>query len=895
MSADNKNLVFINQSMSKTDYKNINSQDLIKKDIKDANKSFDKRFHEGECAHQLVKERSQFMDLILTRVWNLYSWQSKISLLAVGGYGRGELHPHSDIDLLLLTTEESVDKDYKNIEEFLAFLWDLNLQIGHSVRSINQCASAARKDITILTNLLETRLIIGIELMRKRLLDRIRPQKLYSSKAFYRGKLKEQSERYRKHGGTDYNLEPNVKEAPGGLRDIQLITWIAIYHFNVSCRSDLVTKNFFLEDEYHRLYQDEEFLWRVRYGLHIIAGRQEERLLFDHQRKLAVLLGYQDSEGKLGVEKFMQRYYRTVLSIRGLTDVLHQYLNEVIYKTKTNVKIKSFNNYFVIHGDLIDTVSESIFQDHPPAMLELFVILGENENINGIRASVIRKLLQSAHLIDKKFRSSKDNQNLFLRLLRSPYKLSVQLNRMNRYGILGKYLPAFGKIIGQMQHDLFHIYPVDVHTLKVIENIRRLARPEVAKRFPIPSHIFKNLSKPELLIIAALYHDIAKGRGGDHSKLGGAEVVKFAKLHDLTLEEEELLKWLIENHLLMSAVSQREDVSDPKVIGKFASIVGNTMHLDFLYVLTVGDINATNPNLWTEWKGSLMQKLYMATNRYLNRVNLTPMDKNRWSANAKHKIFRRLGEIGISSSAAESVWAELGSEFFLRETTEDIVRYTSEIIKKFQVKDIPTSKNNHIILLKNIGIEVQIATQIFVFSKDIQNTLAVIAAALEKLELNVQDARLHTNGNGDAFDVFYVLTSDGKPISNENRLRERITESLSKAISNPQIFSNPPSRRTPRRLKSFKRKTKAIFSSNLENNTTVLEVLTPDRPGLLALLASIFFRFNLRLLTAKISTLGEQVEDIFYLTNSNYKPINDQNVCQELSKTICEELDSRNQ
>ena len=879
----------------KTDYKNINSRNLFKKDIKDANASFNKRFHEGECAHKLVHERSQFMDQLLTRVWKQYKWQSNICLIAVGGYGRGELHPHSDIDLLLLATEDNVDKDNKNIEEFLAFLWDLNLQIGHSVRSVNQCASSAKDDITILTNLLETRLITGMELMREQLLDRIGPQKLCSSKSFYRGKLKEQSERYRKHGDTDYNLEPNVKEAPGGLRDIQLITWIAIYHFNVESRSDLVAKNFFLEDECNRLYQDEEFLWRVRYGLHIIAGRQEERLLFDHQRKLSVLLGYQDGDGKLGVEKFMQRYYQTVLSVRGLTDVLHQFLNEVIYGTEKNVSIKSFNNRFVICEDLIDTVSDSIFQENPSAMLELFVILGENENIHGISASVIRQLLQSAHLIDKKFRSNKHNQNLFLRLLRSPYKLSIQLARMNRYGILGKYLPAFGKIIGQMQHDLFHIYPVDVHTLKVIENIRRLARPEVAKRFPVPSHIFKNLAKPELIIIAALYHDIAKGRGGDHSKLGGGEVVKFARSHDLALEEEELLKWLIENHLVMSAVSQREDVSDPKVISKFAAIVGDTMRLDFLYVLTVGDINATNPSLWTEWKGSLMQQLYSATKRYLNRVNLTPMDKNRWSVNAKHKIFRRLGDIGISSSAAESVWAELGSEFFLRETTEDVVRYTSAIIKNFRVKGGPISHNNHVILLKNIGIEVEIATQIFVYSKDIHNTLAVIAATLEKLELNIQDARLHTNGNGDAFDVFYVLTSDGQPVSNESVLRERIIESLSRAISNPRTVSILPSRRTPRRLKSFKRKTKAIFSSNLENNTTVLEILTPDRPGLLALLASIFFRFNLRLLTAKISTLGEQVEDIFYLTNSNYTPISDQTVCQELSKTICEELDSRNQ
>ena len=827
---------------------------------------------------------------MLQYAWKNYHWDPGICLVAVGGYGRGQLHPFSDIDLLILS-DKSIARNYKkSIEQYLAFLWDARLQISHSVRSVRQCVAAAKKDITIATNLMETRLICGDSSHHQKLLQATGPDQIWSSADFYAGKLQEQRERHKKHDDTEYNLEPNVKDAPGGLRDVQLIDWTAKRHFKVNRRSQLVEKGFLLQHEYLKLYSDEEFLWRVRYGLHLIANRAEERLLFDHQRKLALMLGYKDVKGKLGVEKFMQEYYQTVLSIRGLSDVLHQHLDEAIYrnnKTKHNFKI---SEHFIVRDGLIDAAFAHTFKDYPSGLIEIFVMLGENNKIEGIRASTIRQIRHSTHLIDANFRMDSKNKKLFMRLLNAPYRLSFQLNRMNRYGILGKYLPEFGKIVGQMQHDLFHIYPVDVHTLEVIKNIRRLARPEIAKQFPIPSHIFKNLAKPELLIISALYHDIAKGRGGDHSSLGADDVAIFSRRHDLQENEIKLVTWLVENHLIMSFVSQREDISDPQVIQRFAEQVNDQMHLDYLYVLTVGDINATNPNLWTEWKGSLLQNLYIQTKRALERGLGVPIDKSKWAKNAKNVICKKLLEHEIPLQDAEKIWGDIGDEFFLRETADDITRYTAAIAQHKRQAMRNEEKPMPVVLLKDVGVEIAVATQIFVFSQNEHNTLSIAAAILDKLNLNIQDARLHTNSEDNSFDVFYVLDVDGAPVGGNTFSSNQICSSLQRAILNPASVDFNIKRRTPRQLKSFTKQTTAKFMIDAKTNSSWLEVVAPDRPGLLSRLANIFFRFNLRVMTAKISTLGERVEDVFHLTDALRRPIADNDLLRRVEKTICDEL-----
>ena len=852
-----------------------------------AQNHFNNRFHEGEEVHTLVNESARFADLILHYAWNQFEWDKDISLIAVGGYGRGELHPHSDIDLLILMRRDRPQKYRQNIEQFLTFLWDIQLKIGHSVRSLSQCVDEAKGDITIATNLMETRLVCGNGDLRDAMLKKTGPNKIWSSANFYRGKIDEQSARHRKHDDTEYNLEPNIKEAPGGLRDIQLINWTAKRHFQLHRRSQLVHAGFLSDEEYLTLRRDEEFLWKVRYGLHLIAERPEERLLFDYQRKLATMFGYTDSPGRLAVEKFMQRYYQVVISIRELTDVLLQYLDEVIYrKDKTKVETV-INERFLVRDNFLDTVHESVFVDHPPALLELFVLLGENEHIDGIRASAIRQIRLHRKLIDDDFRANPVNRKLFMRLLRSPNKLSIQLSRMNRYGILGSYLPEFGKIVGQTQHDLFHIYPVDVHTLQVVRNLRNFGHPESEEEFPVAASIFKSLDKPELIIIAALYHDIAKGRGGDHSLLGSADIADFATRHGVQPREVKLLQWLVENHLLMSTVSQREDTSDPDVIYKFAAHVGDLMHLEHLYLLTVADINATNPRLWTDWKGSLMHNLYFETKLALQGGLGLPDEKADWIKDAKNAALSLLTEQNVSEAQALSVWNGVDEEFFLREEANDIATFTKAIIAN-------TDDNAPVLLLCDVGDEFPVATQIFVHAKDRQNIFSITAAILDKLHLNIQDARLHTTHDNRAFDVFYVLDDEGHPVGDKPQLCNSIIEALREGILDPSSVSFDVQRRTTRQLKNFAVETVASLRNDPETNTTVLEVITPDRPGLLAHLASIFLRYGLNLYNAKITTLGERVEDTFYVTDYNHEPLTDLEFSAKIQETICIELDKRN-
>ncbi len=870
---------------------NVNNGDPIevfRDALSAARKHFDTRFLEGEDVHQLVNEQSRFADVILRHAWQRFEWDKDISLIAVGGYGRGELHPHSDIDLLILMRRNKPEKYRASIEQFLTFLWDIQLKIGHSTRSISQCRDEARADITVATNLMETRLLCGDAKLLEKLLAKTAPRKIWSSDAFYSGKIKEQEERYRKHADTEYNLEPNIKEAPGGLRDIQVINWTAKRHFEVNRRSHLVSKGFLSEEEYLTLRRDEEFLWKVRYGLHLIAERPEERLLFDYQRKLAVMFGYTDSDGRLGVEKFMQRYYQVVMSIRELNDVLLQYLDESIFRKNKTKVVTEINERFLIRDNYLDTTHSAVFINHPSALLELFALLGENDQIQGIRASTIRQIRLHRNLIDDEFRNSEENRALFMRILKAPYLLSARLQRMNRYGILGGYLPEFGKIVGQMQHDLFHIYPVDVHTLEVVRNIRRLVLPEVAERFPIASHIYKNFPKKELIIIAALYHDIAKGRGGDHSLLGSVDIEDFARRHGLSEQEIDLLKWLVENHLLMSSISQREDTSDPDVINKFAQHVGDLIHLNHLYVLTIADINATNPHLWTDWKGSLMHNLYFETKRVLQMGVEQPMARSAWLKDAKAAALGALISDNVDPSKAVAVWKDVNEEFFLRERAEDIALFTKAIIDS-EDPDKP------VILLNDVGVEIPVATQIFVHSKDRENIFAITAATLDKLNLNIQDARLQSASDGTAFDVFYVLDEANQPVGDNSALSARIIKTLNEAIISPQSVDFDIQRRTPRQLKNFALKTVASLRNDSETETTILEIITPDRPGLLAHLARIFVRFELRILNAKISTLGERVEDIFYITDRASQPITNPGLIKTLKDIICTELDERNQ
>jgi len=627
------------------------------------------RFLEGEEIHKLVRDRSALIDRLLYYAWNLYEWDNDIALYAVGGFGRGEMHPHSDLDLLFLLKKDNPQKYKSSIEQFLTFLWDIQLKIGHSVRTPKQCATAAMDDVTIMTNLLERRMIVGHPDLENALGKKI--EKVWPADKFFHAKMAEQTERHNKHGITEFDLEPNVKESPGGLRDIQTIHWIAKRAYEVSGLEKLAGKGFYTEEEYNSLKSAEIFLWRVRYGLHSLSKRPKEQLDFESQRQLADMFGYKDTPQRLAVEQFMQRYYQTASIVREITDVLTQLLGEELGRSE-DLKITPINERFQLRGNYIEITTKNVFAKNPSALLEIFVILSRDKSILGIHGETIRSLREHGQLIDKEFREKDENRKLFIDLLLSPNHLLVPLQLMSRYAILGRYLPEFGEITGLTQHDLFHIYPVDIHTMAVVRNIREFGLPKARTKFPVSSYTFASYNKPEILVIAGLYHDIGKGRGGDHSELGAVDVEQFAINHGFSNRDTKLLVWLVQNHLFMSRVAQREDISDPDVIASFARHVGDETRLNLLYTLTTADILATNPTLWNNWRASLMRQLYNSTRKLLRRGLDNVIDPQELIQETKDAASMSLHANGYNSSDYESYWSDLGDSYFLREAAADV-------------------------------------------------------------------------------------------------------------------------------------------------------------------------------------------------------------------------------
>lgn len=847
---------------------------------------FNLRFCEGEDIRSLIYERALFIDCILHYAWYRFEWPAGISLEAVGGYGRGELHPFSDIDLLILHRQDVLAACRDNIEQFLAFLWDIGLEIGHSVRTVQQCVDIARDDITVATNIMESRTLVGDESLRLELQALAAPDQLWPADEFFRAKWDEQILRHQKYNDTEYNLEPNIKNAPGGLRDIQVVSWVVKRYFQVRTLKQLHGKSFFTEEEFSMLYSGEEFLWRVRYGLHMVAKRAEERLLFDHQRELAKLFGYSDTSESLAVEQFMHKYYRTVLALRELNDVMLQYLQEVVLSKKTEQQVLALNERFQVRDNYIEAIHHDVFVQQPSALLEIFVLMAQHPEIEGVHATTIRLLRENRHLIDEDYRQDPKNTQLFMKLLQQSTGLVEQLKRMTRYGILGLYLPEFGRVTGQMQHDLFHIYTVDAHTLKVVQNMCDFLLPSAKVDFPVAAHIVPRLPKLQLLYIAGLYHDIAKGRGGDHSTLGAIDAEEFCQRHGVTPRETRLVCWLVEQHLLMSAVAQKQDISDPEIIHNFALAVGDLVHLDYLYCLTVADINGTNKELWNTWRASLLRQLYLDTRRALRRGLENNVDKQDLIEERQQAAIRKLERYGITSEQAWTLWGDMGEEYFLRETFQDIAWHTAAVVD--QEDDAPL-----ILIKKTSSTALTGATQIFVRSKERKNVFVAVATALDQLNLSIQDARIYSSKSGYTVDTFFVLNQDGEPLGNNPVLLKNIHQSLQDELRLAEKYSEVITRRTPRRLKYFSMPTRTSLSNDMVSGYTMLEVISPDRPGLLACIGRIFLQFDIQLQNAKIATLGERVEDIFFISDSQGNPLSDPQLCERLQQEICAQLDKR--
>jgi [protein-PII] uridylyltransferase len=858
----------------------------FKKAIRHAREVLDGRFTSGRDVRRLVEDRAWFVDQILREAWDRLSWSedADIALLAVGGYGRGELHPFSDIDLLILLDNADHETFREPIERFLTLLWDIGLEVGQSVRSVDECAEEARADLTVITNLMESRTIAGPERLRQRMQLVTSTEQMWPSKQFFLAKHKEQRARHGKYNDTEYNLEPNVKGSPGGLRDIQTILWVARRHFGTLNLHAMVGQGFLLESEYALLASSQEFLWKVRYALHMLAGRAEDRLLFDHQSRVAALLGYEDSDSKRAIERFMQKYYRVVMAIAELSDLIVQHFEEQILNAGEIGQATPLNSRFLLRDGYIEVAHPNVFKRTPFAIMEIFVLMAQHPDIKGVCANSIRLLREHRHLIDDDFRRDIRNTSLFVELFKSPQGIHRNLRRMNRYGILGLYLPEFGHIVGQMQHDLFHIYTVDAHTLNLIKHLRKFKWTELAEKFPLASKLIDKLPKPELIYMAGLYHDIGKGRGGDHSELGAVDAEAFCVRHQLPNWDSKLIVWLVQHHLVMSTTAQRKDLSDPQVIFDFARLVGDQTRLDYLYVLTVADINATNPSLWNSWRASLLRQLYTETKRALRRGLENPLDREEQIRLTQIAALDILVRGGTDPDDAEQLWSQLGDDYFLRHTASDVAWHSEAILQH-------ANNSDPLVLIKETTQrEFEGGTQIFIYAQDQHDFFAVTVAAMAQLNLNIHDARILTSTSQFTLDTYIVLEGEGGSIG-ENPVRiKEIRQGLIDALKNPDDYPNIIQRRVPRQLKHFAFPPQVSIHNDAHRPVTILEVTAPDRPGLLARIGRIFLDFDLSLQNAKIATLGERVEDVFFVTDAHNQPLSDPELCMRLQETMVAQL-----
>ncbi|KIP97736.1 MULTISPECIES: [protein-PII] uridylyltransferase [Pseudomonas] len=858
----------------------------FKKAIRRAHEVLDARFRGGRDVRRLVEDRAWFTDQILLEAWNRFAWNAdaEIALLAVGGYGRGELHPYSDIDLLILLGSDDQEIFRDAIEGFLTLLWDIGLEVGQSVRSVAECGEEARADLTVITNLMESRTIAGHEHLRGRMQEVTSSAHMWPSQEFFLAKRDEQKGRHAKYNDTEYNLEPNVKGSPGGLRDIQTILWVARRHFGTLNLHAMVGQGFLLESEYTLLASSQEFLWKVRYALHMLAGRAEDRLLFDHQSKVAELLGYDEGDTKRTIERFMQKYYRVVMAIAELSDLINQHFEEEILRAGDSGPATPLNSRFQVRDGYIEVTHPNVFKRTPFAIIEIFVLMAQHPNLSGVCADTIRLLRDHRHLIDDDFRKDIRNTSLFIELFKCEQGIHRNLRRMNRYGILGRYLPEFGHIVGQMQHDLFHIYTVDAHTLNLIKHLRKFKWPELAEKFPLASKLIDKLPKPELIYLAGLYHDIGKGRGGDHSELGAIDAEAFGRRHHLPAWDTGLIVWLVQNHLAMSTTAQRKDLSDPQVIHDFAAFVGDQTHLDYLYVLTVADINATNPSLWNSWRASLMRQLYTETKRALRRGLENPVEREEQIRLTQSAALDTLVRGGTDSDDVEQLWSQLGDDYFLRHTASDVAWHTDAILQH------PSDGGPLVLIKETTQREFEGGTQIFIYAPDQHDFFAVTVAAMAQLNLNIHDARILTSTSQFTLDTYIVLEVEGGSIGDNPQRIKQIRQSLIDTLKHPDEYPNIIQRRVPRQLKHFAFAPQVTIHNDAQRPVTVLELTAPDRPGLLAKIGRIFLDFDLSLQNAKIATLGERVEDVFFVTDANNQPLSDPELCARLQQTIITKL-----
>jgi [protein-PII] uridylyltransferase len=827
----------------------LRPSDALREQVAAGREALRQAYLQKPAPRALLARHAQLIDRTVKEVWARIEPAAAAALVATGGYGRGELYPWSDIDLLVLLPSELTADERERVERLIGTFWDIGLEIGHSVRTAQVCLETAAADITIQTTLLEARFLTGSRRLFRGLQAALEEQ--LDPVAFFKAKKLEQEQRHAKHQDSPYSLEPNLKEAPGGLRDLQTIQWISRASGLGRSWNDLVAHGLLERHEARQLARTEAAFQDMRIRLHYLAGRREDRVVFDFQSALAAQFGYADTPDLRASEAMMQRYYRAAKTVTQLNTILLQNLQARLMP-RHDVAPRPLNERFRMRGELLEAAEDELFERQPTAILESFLLMMQHPELRGMTAPTLRALWRARRRIDARFRRDPTARLLFLHLLQQPRGIVHEFRRMNQYGILGRYLPEFGAIVGQMQHDLFHVYTVDQHILMVLRNVRRFSMPEFAHEFPLCSELMSGFERRWLLYVAALYHDIAKGRGGDHSDLGAVDVRNFSKRHGLSAEDSDLVAFLVENHLAMSSVAQKQDVHDPDVVKAFAERVRDERRLVALYLLTVADVRGTSPKVWNAWKAKLLEDLFRATRRVLTGK---PQARDAALAEKQAEAARLLKLYDLSDAVKDRLWAQLDTTYFLRHDAQEIAWQTRNLHYRVDA-DKPVVKAR----LAPFGE----GLQVMIYTKDREALFARICGYFERAGFNIVEAKVHTTRHGYALDTFIVM-GQGRDAHYQDRIG-MIEAELPGVLQSEAPLGPPLGGRLSRRVRHFPISPVVDIRPDERGAYQVLSIVASDRPGLLYGVARALARYQINLQTARVNTLGDRAEDVFLVS-----------------------------